>query len=779
MSTPFCRSVDWKIGVLVLVAVLTSGIPCTGIPCTHGQETEPQKASDRVREIAQESGTGTDTDDNASIFQRAVESLANGKFRVRQDAFETLIRGGSAAIKTLEESAKTQTLESSSRCVEAIAEIAKKKVSADAAIESLRRLAEDETIKTSSLAARLVKELTITDEERAIEAIESSGGRIHRDPRGAAYNVMIGADRALFWLRKLPTVRYIYLNGPAVTDSGMKYIAKSENITNVSLINTSVSDFGLLQLRDMPALNSLSVMGPNFTAAGIADLGQLRGLEYLSLTMIEGLKLDFVSDLPRLKTLSLSHFQWDERSLEIVNQSKLGSISYSLRDPDDHQIHLICKLKPKQRISISNTEKLTLDGWTSLGKCKASRLSMMRCTITDAEMVHIAKMNELTSLSLYDAEITDKGIEHLQSLRNLRYLRLRATDVTDEALERLKKKLPTLSRVTNDKRAARIAIAPPQPREPIRLIKSSATGKQSAHIRGKLTQEIVDTLIKTDKLSSVYLSRSDVDDAELALLAKVPMERLYVSSDQITDQCIEPFESHDHLRFITIRAPRLGDAALNSLAKISKLEQLSLSNAQITDDGVRNMIHQFAPKDQIQSLMFSNCNNLSANAFDGIGDLSSLTNLFVSDCDSVTGDVCRHVKPLRSLQHLSLSGSNITAENLKQLDSLSLYSLHLTKANVTPELAEVLVGQFPKLKQLSLKDSQIIPPALDSIAKLQEVEWLMLVGTGMGDQGLQTIGRIPSLKFLYADQGAISDSAHDQFRDSHPSCQLKLQRSAL
>lgn len=64
--------------------------------------------------------------------------------------------------------------------------------------------------------------------------------------------------------------------------------------------------------------------------------------------------------------------------------------------------------------------------------------------VTDAGLIHLASLKKLKYLHLQDTQITDAGLVHLQGLTNLVGVRLEGTQVTDDGCKKLSEFLPTL-----------------------------------------------------------------------------------------------------------------------------------------------------------------------------------------------------------------------------------------------------------------------------------------------------------------------------------------------
>lgn len=62
--------------------------------------------------------------------------------------------------------------------------------------------------------------------------------------------------------------------------------------------------------------------------------------------------------------------------------------------------------------------------------------------MSDAGLIHISVLKDLTNLSLYNTPVTDAGLEHLVGLDKLATLNLSGTKVTAAGVAKLQKALP-------------------------------------------------------------------------------------------------------------------------------------------------------------------------------------------------------------------------------------------------------------------------------------------------------------------------------------------------
>lgn len=73
-----------------------------------------------------------------------------------------------------------------------------------------------------------------------------------------------------------------------------------------------------------------------------------------------------------------------------------------------------------------------------------TRLSLQNSAVGDETCAAIAQLEHLQYLNLYNTKVTDAGVEKLHALKKLRQLYLWQTDVSDAALETLREALPKL-----------------------------------------------------------------------------------------------------------------------------------------------------------------------------------------------------------------------------------------------------------------------------------------------------------------------------------------------
>ena len=145
-------------------------------------------------------------------------------------------------------------------------------------------------------------------------------------------------------------------------------------------------------------------------------------------TLVIGTRLE----ISGLGLLQLSHMQ----SLEslAIERGAGESLTQSI-------LKVICGLKKLRKLRISNCEKLSDKGLSSLQHLPClSSLELSASNFTDEGARQISKVKGLTHLSLIGWEkMTDKGIYYLSKMKSLESLDLRYSNISDSGIEHLRR----------------------------------------------------------------------------------------------------------------------------------------------------------------------------------------------------------------------------------------------------------------------------------------------------------------------------------------------------
>ncbi len=177
--------------------------------------------------------------------------------------------------------------------------------------------------------------------------------------------------------------------------------------------------------------------------------------------------------------------------------------------------------------------------------------------VTNAGLIHIARLRALKRLDLESTSITSEGIEELLGLKTVESLGFNYTSVCEpEYLGRLK----CLKRL------------------------------RQLHLCDTwLTDEGVAAL-SCLKLTQLTLARTATTDAGLAHLEQMKtLEWLDVEGDKIGDTGMRHVAALSNLKHLNLARTGVTDAGLGHLSGLTKLEKLSLSHTKFSDAGIPHL----------------------------------------------------------------------------------------------------------------------------------------------------------------------------------------------
>ena len=117
-------------------------------------------------------------------------------------------------------------------------------------------------------------------QEEAVAAIEKLGGKVEVDENNDVVNVNLGGtkitDAGLVYLKGMQKLKVLGLSGSKITDAGMAHLKGLTKLEGLDLKGTKVTDAGLahLNLKGLRNLGYLVLGNTYVTAAGIKKLQQ-------------------------------------------------------------------------------------------------------------------------------------------------------------------------------------------------------------------------------------------------------------------------------------------------------------------------------------------------------------------------------------------------------------------------------------------------------------------------------------------------------------------------
>jgi hypothetical protein len=236
-------------------------------------------------------------------------------------------------------------------------------------------------------------------------------------------------------------------------------------------------------------------------------------------------------------------------------------------------------------------------------------LSMENSPVTDAALVHVAKLSRgttgLTKLYLGSSAITGSNLAVLAPLTRLQYLSLKQLPLDD----------------------AKLAALPEFPE--LQYLGLDGT---------KIGDEGLKAVARYVQLQVLWLDHTPVTDAGLAHLKPLASLRtLYLPGTNTAGPGLAELRNLSNLNSLSLKGSKLSPASLKYVAQLEQLESLGLDQTNVTDDQLADLT-----------------------------GLSRLRILWLSST-SISDVGLEHLKSLRGLQILHLSDTQVSNEGVAEL----------------------------------------------------------------------------------------------------------------
>ena len=280
------------------------------------------------------------------------------------------------------------------------------------------------------------------------------------------------------------------------------------------------------------------------------------------------------------------------------------------------------------------------------------RLDLSLSYVSDEGVERLTSLRGLTDLNLFGAEfITDVAVSHLRALENLERLNLRGTDITDTSMEYI----ASLSK--------------------LRALDVSFTQVSTVGL---------ERLAELTQLEELALGGNKISGAGLPVLSVLPnLRKLTLGGTQrrnsgywavsLTDVDLELVGSLTQLEWLdlsgSLRSPlnAISDLGVSKLAGLRELQVLDLSQTRVSSVGL-----------------------------EPLAKLPKLERLSLWRAERIDDDAAPLLALMKALEVLDLSETKVTDRTLRELTSLeNLRRLYLSGTAVTPEAVEQFRRERP------------------------------------------------------------------------------------
>jgi hypothetical protein len=202
------------------------------------------------------------------------------------------------------------------------------------------------------------------------------------------------------------------------------YVDIKKGLADATWVNIGPADDALRKLATQKTVRTLQIGGEQVTDENLYYVGQLTGLEELSIEWAFGPTdkgFSQLSGLKRLRILNVGKSKMTDASLKAIgNLTNLEELSIGGEGFSDR--------------GLAQLNRLTRLGYLSLGEGDKQ--------ISDAGIVFLQNMQNLAHLDLSGWHVTDEGIAKLHELKNLKTVHIGVAQDQKDRLKKLQASLP-------------------------------------------------------------------------------------------------------------------------------------------------------------------------------------------------------------------------------------------------------------------------------------------------------------------------------------------------
>lgn len=260
----------------------------------------------------------------------------------------------------------------------------------------------------------------------------------------------------------------------------------------------------------------------------------------------------------------------------------------------------------------------------------------------------------------------------------------------------------------------------------------------------------------------IELNDSAATDAGYIELGKVPdLEEVYAQKSKAAAAGITALAGLPKLAIVDLKGSTLGDDAVKPLATSKTLKRLTLSDTQVTLEGI--------PPGGWVGLEYLDLSgtpvtDAGLKALAGLPNLVelNLTGTQVSDAGLAS------LSGLKALRILKLGGTKVTGRGLDSLEKLPvLEDLTLAGAQVD-DTGFRRMGGLTKLKKLDLTEVSVTDAGFKPVLGLPVLEQLDITRTALGDPTAKDLAKLKGLKQVTFTKTKVTKAGSDALRQARP-----------
>ena len=406
----------------------------------------------------------------------------------------------------------------------------------------------------------------------------------------------------------------------------------------------------------------------------------------------------------------------DLSPLEKLNKNALNTLYLSGPGLTDNDLKPLAGLSGLKDFTISSGNMSLAIDFTGAGLAylkgfsSLESLMIQSSNLNDAGLARLKQFPNLKTLLLWnDKNVTPTGWAALKDLHSLKDLALFMTPLTDQGMQQIKE-----------------------------LKGLESLGVEHAGV----TPAGVLSIAEMSGLKSLGLY-AEIPGSALAPLKRLPnLESLTVGEVVMTDDDLAAFAGFASIKKLDLRLRTLTGAGLKHLRSLPKLEEISVFLSKATDESMQGL-------DGLKVIALNlDLSKVGDAGLAHLKGMASLEQLFLSDTQ-ITDTGLVNLANLTSLRLLHMDRTLITDKGLAQLKGLGKLSDLWLRETETGDASMEMIGHFEKLSQLALDKTKVTDAGIKFLNQHSNLQILNLNGTQVSDQSIPFIKTMPpSFQFL-------------------------------
>lgn len=522
------------------------------------------------------------------------------------------------------------------------------------------------------------------------------------------------------------------VNSIPVRSDDLRQLSQFPELRSLDIGYTLVDGTGLSHLSQAANLEVLNLEGLSIDGNSLEALRGCSNLRELSLTVVPGLELKTLQDLPCLQTLRIfgTGFEFkldpalksqllllkDVTGLQTLDIGVCDDVLHALREFQLLHKHVCASSLNGKRPS--RPDEVTAFDLSRFTHPIDGPMSGRLMYVTDACLAALHDFKALQVVDLRDTLVTDTGLSQLKVFRGLHTVRLRCQTL------------------------------------PIPEFTEQFPSFTDAGLR---------SLAEIPTLRSLDIAGANITDAGLEALGKLTKLQslnLDATGSRTMPGGVENLSALTELQYLGLAGNRrISLTSLLKLKGLSHLRVLDLNSSSVTDAGLAIVKH--FPELRVLNLGYT---NVTGAGLESLAGLSHLKSLDLRQCE-VQGAALKPLRSCRSLIHLRLDPRDLTDStlgSLREMELLTALNTDWTSDEFSLNDDRPLPDRTVGLRRLDLGGSKVTDAGLAELRDLNELEVVGLRGLKLNGTGLK---ELVGLKRLHTVDVDVTDPVIKTLRD--------------